>query len=231
MLPVRATDRRARAEHQDRQPRHPGPRHHEVRREELVLLVVSGLGHPYAMALDQRTPEAAPVPLRGRALTSALARLMAGQGLGFAAAGGGGRVPGTAAARWPGAAAPAERLRPAPAHRGRRSAVAAHPDPPGARRGRAVARRRTGRAPRARLLGRTRALLLAALDEPATTSRPARAHGLSPATVSAHLTALRESGLVTRRRVGRAVAYARTPLGLALLHGGETPGTDAPPPR
>ncbi|MGW2264355.1 ArsR/SmtB family transcription factor [Streptomyces koyangensis] len=83
----------------------------------------------------------------------------------------------------------------------------------------------------ARLLGRTRALLLAALDEPATTSRPARARGLSPATVSAHLTALRESGLVIRRRVGRAVAYARTPLGLALLHGGETPGTDAPPPR
>ncbi|MEU6107248.1 DUF5937 family protein [Streptomyces albidoflavus] len=83
----------------------------------------------------------------------------------------------------------------------------------------------------ARLLGRTRALLLAALDEPATTSRLARAHGLSPATVSAHLTALRESGLVTRRRVGRAVAYARTPLGLALLHGGEEPGTAAPPPR
>ncbi|MGV9656356.1 hypothetical protein ACWDR5_05160 [Streptomyces koyangensis] len=54
-----------------------------------VPLVVSGLGHPYAMALDQRTPEAAPVPLRGRALTPALAGLMAGQGLGFAAAGAG----------------------------------------------------------------------------------------------------------------------------------------------
>ncbi|WP_436739794.1 DUF5937 family protein [Streptomyces sp. BBFR102] len=88
-------------------------------------------------------------------------------------------------------------------------------------------------APRAlaRLLGRTRARLLAALDEPATTSRLARAHGLSPATVSAHLTALRESGLVTRRRIGRAVAYARTPLGLALLRGGEEPATAAPPPR
>ncbi|WP_408907430.1 helix-turn-helix domain-containing protein [Streptomyces albidoflavus] len=72
---------------------------------------------------------------------------------------------------------------------------------------------------------------MAAHDEPATTSRLARAHGLSPATVSAHLTALRESGLVARRRVGRAVAYARTPLGLALLHGGEAPGTAAPPPR
>ncbi|MFD5027761.1 DUF5937 family protein [Streptomyces sp. NPDC058373] len=85
----------------------------------------------------------------------------------------------------------------------------------------------------ARLLGRTRALLLAALDEPATTSRLARAHGLSPATVSAHLTALRESGLVTRRRLGRSVAYARTPLGLALLRGGagEEPQTAAPPPR
>ncbi|MFF8563530.1 ArsR family transcriptional regulator [Streptomyces albidoflavus] len=88
-------------------------------------------------------------------------------------------------------------------------------------------------APRAlaRLLGRTRALLLAALDEPATTTRPARAHGLAPATVSAHLTALRESGLVSRHRIGRTVAYARTPLGLARLHGGGTPGTPAPPPR
>lgn len=35
MLPVRATDRRARAEHQDRQPQRLGPRNHEVRREEL----------------------------------------------------------------------------------------------------------------------------------------------------------------------------------------------------
>ncbi|MFC7471988.1 MFS transporter [Actinomadura keratinilytica] len=52
-----------------------------------ALLVVSGLGYPYAMALDQRTLEAAPAPLRGRALTLALAGLMAGQGLGFAAAG------------------------------------------------------------------------------------------------------------------------------------------------
>lgn len=52
-----------------------------------VLLVVSGLGYPYAMALDQRTLEAAPAALRGRALTLALAGLMAGQGLGFAAAG------------------------------------------------------------------------------------------------------------------------------------------------
>ncbi|MCR0989358.1 DUF5937 family protein [Streptomyces albidoflavus] len=88
-------------------------------------------------------------------------------------------------------------------------------------------------APRAlaRLLGRTRALLLAALDEPATTTRLARAHGLGPATVSAHLTALRESGLVSRRRIGRTVAYARTPLGVALLRGGEEPGTPAPPPR
>ncbi|MGW4459434.1 MFS transporter [Streptomyces albidoflavus] len=52
-----------------------------------ALLVVSGVGYPYAMALDQRTLEAAPAALRGRALTLALAGLMAGQGLGFAAAG------------------------------------------------------------------------------------------------------------------------------------------------
>ncbi|MFD4985429.1 MFS transporter [Streptomyces sp. NPDC058374] len=52
-----------------------------------ALLVLSGLGYPYAMALDQRTLEAAPAELRGRTLTLALAGLMAGQGLGFAAAG------------------------------------------------------------------------------------------------------------------------------------------------
>ncbi|MGA5003834.1 hypothetical protein ACPCDX_02355 [Streptomyces koyangensis] len=39
------------------------------------------------------------------------------------------------------------------------------------------------------------------------------------------------TGAASRVRWSRAVAYARTPLGLALLHGGETPRTDAPPPR
>ena len=39
---------------------------------------------------------------------------------------------------------------------------------------------------------------------------------LSPATASHHLTALRDAGLVTGRREGRAVLYVRTPLGDAL---------------
>ncbi|SJZ92919.1 Predicted transcriptional regulators [Marinactinospora thermotolerans DSM 45154] len=76
----------------------------------------------------------------------------------------------------------------------------------------------------ARLIGRSRARLLTALDEPATTTALAHAHGLSPAAVSGHLTALRDAGLLETRRVGRRVFYARTPLGQALLNGGSAGG-------
>jgi hypothetical protein len=69
----------------------------------------------------------------------------------------------------------------------------------------------------ARLLGRGRAAVLAGLATPVSTlDLAARLHA-SPAGVSAHLKALREAGLVTGRREGRAVLYARTPLGDALL--------------
>ncbi|GAA2530380.1 DUF5937 family protein [Pilimelia columellifera] len=61
-------------------------------------------------------------------------------------------------------------------------------------------------------LGRTRAHLLSLLDEPLTTTALARISGLAPAGVSAHLHRLRRSGLVTAHRIGRTVAYARTPL-------------------
>jgi DNA-binding transcriptional ArsR family regulator len=47
---------------------------------------------------------------------------------------------------------------------------------------------------------------------------------LSPATTSHHLAALREAGLVTGRRDGRSVLYARTPLGDALSSGGSALG-------
>jgi hypothetical protein len=67
-----------------------------------------------------------------------------------------------------------------------------------------------------RLLGATRARLLLALAEPATTSALARRFGLSPAGVSGHLTTLRDAGLVTGRRAGRRVVYERTPLGTVL---------------
>ena len=67
------------------------------------------------------------------------------------------------------------------------------------------------------LLGRRRAQVLAALTTPRSTLELARRLPASPAGVSAHLKALREAGLVAGRREGRAVRYARTPLGDALL--------------
>ncbi|MEU7789297.1 DUF5937 family protein [Amycolatopsis sp. NPDC049159] len=71
----------------------------------------------------------------------------------------------------------------------------------------------------AEVLGRTRALLLAALDRPAATTELARRCDLAPATVSAHLTALRGAGLLASERRGHRVLYRRTELGDALLAG------------
>jgi hypothetical protein len=68
----------------------------------------------------------------------------------------------------------------------------------------------------ARLLGTTRATLLAALAAPRSTTELAERLALSPATASHHLSALRDGGLVTSRRDGRSVLYVRTPLGDAL---------------
>ena len=72
-----------------------------------------------------------------------------------------------------------------------------------------------------RLLGRGRATVLAALDEPAGTTALARRLGLAPSSVSAHLTVLRDAGLLTARRYGHQVLYERTPLGIALASGGD----------
>jgi DNA-binding transcriptional ArsR family regulator len=68
----------------------------------------------------------------------------------------------------------------------------------------------------ARLLGRARADVLCALDEPAGTSALAHRLGLAPSSVSAHLSVLREAGLLTSRRYGHQVLYERTPIGIAL---------------
>jgi DNA-binding transcriptional ArsR family regulator len=68
----------------------------------------------------------------------------------------------------------------------------------------------------ARLLGRTRALLLARLDRPASTATLAARHGLSPSGTSKHLTAMRDAGLVTGTRHGHEIRYARTRLGTEL---------------
>ncbi|MFK0258948.1 DUF5937 family protein [Streptomyces sp. NPDC090445] len=75
----------------------------------------------------------------------------------------------------------------------------------------------------ARLLGRGRADVLCALAEPASTTALARHLGLAPATVSAHLKALRGAGLLLSSRHGHHILYERTPLGIALA-------TGAPPP-
>lgn len=69
------------------------------------------------------------------------------------------------------------------------------------------------------VLGRTRALLLASLDRPAATTDLADQLHLAPATVSAHLNALRAAGLLNRNRNRHRVLYCRTALGDALVTG------------
>ncbi len=68
-----------------------------------------------------------------------------------------------------------------------------------------------------RLVGRTRASLLAALDSPRSTTELAGELGLTPGGVSQHLTVLRDAGLVCGRRVVRSVLYLRSAKGDALL--------------
>jgi DNA-binding transcriptional ArsR family regulator len=71
-----------------------------------------------------------------------------------------------------------------------------------------------------RLLGRTRALVLTALDQPLSTAALAAITGLSPPGVSRHLLALRDAGLLSTARHGHEVRYHRTELGSALLRVG-----------
>jgi DNA-binding transcriptional ArsR family regulator len=68
----------------------------------------------------------------------------------------------------------------------------------------------------ARLLGATRATVLADLGAPRSTTVLARRLGISAANASHHLSALRDAGLLAARRDGRAVLYVRTPLGDTL---------------
>jgi DNA-binding transcriptional ArsR family regulator len=69
----------------------------------------------------------------------------------------------------------------------------------------------------ARVLGRSRARLLVALDAPRSTTELARRLGLTPGAVSQHLGALRGAGLVTARRSGREVLYLRSQTADRLL--------------
>jgi DNA-binding transcriptional ArsR family regulator len=74
------------------------------------------------------------------------------------------------------------------------------------------------RDPLARLLGRTRAIILTALEQPVSTAALAAQIGLSSAGVSRHLIALRDAGLASAARHGHEVRYSRTDIGSALLH-------------
>jgi DNA-binding transcriptional ArsR family regulator len=66
------------------------------------------------------------------------------------------------------------------------------------------------------LLGRSRAMLLRTLADPASTTQLARALDLAPGAVGDHLAVLLRAGLLDRSRSGRSVVYRRTPLGDAL---------------
>ncbi|WP_240803796.1 helix-turn-helix domain-containing protein [Streptomyces sp. A0592] len=70
------------------------------------------------------------------------------------------------------------------------------------------------------LLGRTRAAVLQRLVQRRTTSELARELDISLPSVSEHTRTLREAGLITTERDGKAVLHAVTGLGADLLHSG-----------
>jgi DNA-binding transcriptional ArsR family regulator len=76
------------------------------------------------------------------------------------------------------------------------------------------------------LLGERRARILLTLREPASTTELAARLAASPAGVSEHLKVLRRAGLISGRRDGRSVRYARTVAGDALAGS----ATASPPP-
>jgi hypothetical protein len=69
----------------------------------------------------------------------------------------------------------------------------------------------------AALLGRSRAAVLLALDQPRSTTDLAHTLGLTAGGASQQLGVLRDAGLVHGHRVGRLVLYLRTPAGDDLL--------------
>jgi DNA-binding transcriptional ArsR family regulator len=68
-----------------------------------------------------------------------------------------------------------------------------------------------------RLIGRSRAAILRALDAPASTTHLVATLDMTLGAVGDHLAVLRAAGLVTRVRSGRSVIYRRTDLGDALV--------------
>jgi DNA-binding transcriptional ArsR family regulator len=74
----------------------------------------------------------------------------------------------------------------------------------------------------ARAFGRTKARLLTAMDQAATTTALARRLSMSPGSVSAHLKDLQVAGLLTTTRHGRGVFYSRTDVGNAVCTAART---------
>ena len=71
----------------------------------------------------------------------------------------------------------------------------------------------------ARLIGKTRAELLTALADPASTTGLAARTGVPVSSVSEHLAVLRGAGLVATTRTGRSLTHQRTTLGATLAGG------------
>ena len=74
----------------------------------------------------------------------------------------------------------------------------------------------------ARLLGRTRALLLTSLDQPTSATTLAALLKLSLSGTSGHLVAMRDAGLVAGTRHGHEIRYTRTPLGSGLVRASQS---------
>jgi DNA-binding transcriptional ArsR family regulator len=74
----------------------------------------------------------------------------------------------------------------------------------------------------AAVLGETRASLLAALGDPASSTELGVRFGVTASAVNQHLRVLRDAGLLVSTRYGRSVLYLRSELGTSLLaaHGG-----------
>lgn len=79
----------------------------------------------------------------------------------------------------------------------------------------------------AELLGRSRAAILTSVALPMSTTDLSRELGQSPPAVSAHLSVLRRSGLVTSRRAGRRVLYQCTPLATSIIAASSAAGRQA----
>ncbi|WP_237694602.1 winged helix-turn-helix domain-containing protein [Streptomyces sp. SID2563] len=78
-----------------------------------------------------------------------------------------------------------------------------------------------------RLLGATRARILAALTTPLQTTAVAGLVSVTPPTASEHLAILRDAGLVERSRSGRTAMYELTEAGHFLLAAACSPASGA----